>query len=56
MTGISKSIAEDIIRYGVRKNEIEIDICTHQYIYIYENQFYLITMFHGNIISCFLLA
>lgn len=51
-----EEVANEVMHYGNRIKEIEIDIVTHQFEYSYKGFFYLITMHRGNIISCFLLA
>jgi hypothetical protein len=48
--------AKEVMLYGNRIKEIEIDVVTHQFQYTYKGFFYLITMHRGNIISCYLLA
>lgn len=44
---------QDIIRYGNRIGELELDINIHQFLYEYENVKYLITMKSGEIISVY---
>ena len=48
--------AKEVMTYGKRIHEIEINEVTHQFEYAYNNYFYLITMYRGNVISCFMLA
>ena len=43
----------DITHYGNRINTIEIDICTHQFEYEFENNYYLITKHNGEIVSVY---
>ena len=45
--------AKEIMVYGERIDEIELDINIHQKLYRYEKKLYLITMKNGEIISIF---
>lgn len=53
---MNTEIAKEVMTYGNRIKEIEIDVVTHQFQYSYKGFFYLITMHRGEVVSCFLLA
>ena len=44
---------KDIMRYGTRTYEMELDKHIHQFIYGYENSTYVITMKNGRVMSVF---
>lgn len=46
-------LAEDIGRYGVRVDTVELDIVITQYLYIYEDRKYLITMKKGEVVNIY---
>lgn len=43
----------DILHYGERIKSIEIDICTHQFEYKFNECVYLITKYKGDVISVY---
>ena len=53
---MNREIAKDVMRYGSRIRELEINEVTHQFEYSYKGYFYVITMYRGDVVSCFLLA
>lgn len=50
------NLSKEIMTYGNRIHEIEINEVTHQFQYSYKGFFYLITMYRGSVVSCYLLA
>lgn len=47
------NIYKDITRYGTRIETYELDVNITQYIYLYENNRYIITMKNGDVISIY---
>lgn len=46
---------KDITRYGERVSTLEIEVNITQYVYLYDNNRYLITMKNGDVVSLYII-